>query len=308
MTVRILILGAGAVGGFFGARLLQAGADVSFLVRAPRARLLRESGLRLHSAHGEDFRSPVRALSAVDGHFDLIVLACKAWDLDSAITAIAPAVGPASQVLPLLNGMRQLDLLDAAFGAERVLGGVAHVSATLEPGGAIRQFGTLERLTYGSRNPLWPVADGVVRALGAIRSEVRSSDDILGAMWDKFAFIASLAGITCLMRAPLGVILATADGEALVRRLYASCAEVAARSGHALPSAAMQTALASLTARGSTLKASMLRDLERGSRTECEHVLGDLLRRAVGLGLDAPLLSAALSHLRVYEALREGAA
>lgn len=301
--MRILILGAGAIGGYFGARLVEAGVDVSFLVRPVRAALLGEHGLRVFASRG-DFAGKVRAITDVDGHYDLVVVSCKAYDLDSAIGAIRPAIGGRSLVLPLLNGLRHLDVLDAAFGAEHVLGGLAHISVTLEADGAIRQFGALERLTFGSRDAACPVPADVDAALRSIGPQVVASDDVLGAMWDKFAFIATLAGGTCLMRGAVGEIVATEEGAALMQRLHRECAEVAARGGHPPDAAAIEAAHGILTAPGSPLKASMLRDMERGSRTECEHILGDLRRRAGDAGLDTPLLSAALAHLRVYEASR----
>lgn len=304
--MRILVLGAGAIGGYFGARLIESGADVAFLVRPARAALLADHGLRVFAARG-DFAAPVRAIVDVDASYDLVLLSCKAYDLDSAIASIRPAVGPATRVLPLLNGLRHLDALDGAFGPASVLGGLCHISVTLESDGAIRQFGTLERLTFGSRDGA-PVPAAIDAALRAIGPQAASSADVLGAMWDKFAFIATLAGGTCLMRGAVGEIVATAEGAALLRRLHAECAEVAAHSGHPLADDAVEAALAILTAPLSPLKSSMLRDLERGARSEGEHILGDLRRRAGDFGLDTPLLAAALTHVRVYEAGRAEAA
>lgn len=304
--MRILILGAGATGGFFGARLLQSGADVSFLVRPARAALLHEHGLRVQGRQFE-FSQRVSTLVAVDQVFDLVLLSCKAGDLDDAIDAIASAVGPHTRVLPLLNGLRHLDRLDAQFGAQRVLGGLAHISVTLESDGAIRQFGTLERLSFGSRDADMPVPASIREALLALGPQAIERPDILAAMWDKFAFIATLAGITCLMRAALGPIVASDGGAALIERLYAECCAIAARSGHPVAAAAREAARVTLTTPDSPLKASMLRDLERGAATEVEHILGDLHHRASGFGLDVPLLTAALCHLRVYEAGRASA-
>lgn len=300
--MRILILGAGAIGGYFGARLIEAGADVSFLVRSARAALLAEHGLRVFGARG-DFARPVRAVTEVDAPYDLVLLSCKAYDLESAIASIRPAVGASTRVLPLLNGLRHLDLLDAAFGARRVLGGLCHISVTLEPDGSIRQFGSLERLTFGSRDRE-PVPAAIDAALRSAGPQATQSADVTGAMWDKFAFIATLAGATCLMRGSVGEIVATEEGADLMRRLHAECAAIAARSGCVPDTGAVEAAYGILTAPGSPLKASMLRDLERGARTECEHILGDLRRRAIGFGLDTPLLASALAHVRVYEAGR----
>jgi len=300
--MRVLILGAGAIGGYFGARLIEAGADVSFLVRPARAASIARHGLRVSGSRG-DFARPVRAITAPDGPCDLVLLSCKAYDLDSAIAALRPAVGASTQVLPLLNGLRHLDALDAAFGAGRVLGGLCHISVTLEADGSIRQFGSLERLTYGSRDgeSVPKAIDALLRAIGP---QAARSPDVLGAMWDKFAFIAALAGGTCLMRGSVGEIVATGEGADLMRRLHAECAATAASGGHALDAGAIDAAHGILAAPGSALKASMLRDLERGARTEGEHILGDMRARAVAFGLDTPLLSTALAHLRVYEASR----
>jgi len=300
--MRILILGAGAIGGYFGARLIEAGVDVSFLVREARAARLRRDGLRVHSARGE-FAGSVQACTVADGTFDLVVVSCKAWDLDSAIAAIAPAVGPQTLVLPLLNGLRHLDALDAAFGRRRVFGGVCHISVTMEADGSIRQFGSLERLTFGSRDGE-QVPAAVADALRSIGPQVAEADDVLAAMWNKFAFIATLAGITCLLRGAVGEIMATPEGDALIRGLYREACDAAAAAGHVVPDAERDQAIAILCAAGSPLKASMLRDVERGARTECEHVLGDLRERAQTCGLYTPLLSAALASLRIYEAGR----
>ena len=303
--MRVLVLGAGAIGGYYGARLIEAGTDVAFLVRPARAALLADRGLRVRSEHG-DFARPVTALTTVAAsvHYDLVIVSCKAFDLEPAIAAIMPALGPDTRVLPLLNGLHQLDALDAAFGAPRVLGGVCHISVTLDDDGAVRQFGGLQRLTFGSRDPAHAVPPCIVAALCSLGEQVVARSDILTAMWEKFALITALAGITCLMRGSVGEIAATAEGAHLARCLYAECAQVAQCSGHPPSSAAMTEAERILTMPRSPLKASMLRDLERGARTECEHILGDMRDRAMAHALDTPLLAAALTHMRVYEDTR----
>ncbi len=301
--MRVLILGAGAIGGYYGARLIEAGHDVTYLVRPARAALLAERGLRVHRGEGE-FARPVQAITAIapSASYDLVIVSCKASDLESAITAIAPAVGAGTLVLPLLNGLRQLDALDSTLGAARVLGGVCHISVTLDVDGSIRQFGALDRLTFGSRDPELPIPDRVVGGLRRLGPNAIQSADILAAMWEKFAFIAALAGITCLMRGSVGDIIATAEGADLATRLYLECAHTARCSGYPLAAQTMADAERFLTTHDSPLKASMLRDVERGARTEAEHILGDLRERALARGLDTPLLAAALAHLRVYEA------
>ncbi len=302
--MRVLVLGAGGIGGYFGARLIEAGHDVQFLVRPARAAILAQTGLRLYSGIG-DFARPVSAVTSIPpgAGYDLVLVSCKAYDLDSAVASIAPAVTDETRVLPLLNGVRHLDVLDASFGAARVLGGVCHISVTLEDDGAIRQFGLLQRLTLGARDAT-SVPEMVRHGLLGLGEHVVESPAITMAMWEKFAFIATLAGLTCLMRGAVGEIVATPEGMHLVRAMYEECMETARSCGHALSADAIVDAERILTAPGSPLKASMLRDLERGARTECEHVLGDLRARALGHALDTPLLAAALANLRVYENAR----
>lgn len=300
--MRTLVLGAGATGGYFGSRLVAAGHEVHFLVRAARAQRLAADGLQVQAARGH-FSAPVNVLTEVaEGDaFDLVILSCKAYDLASAIAAVAPAVGAHTLVLPLLNGLRHLDTLDAAFGAPHVLGGLCHISVALDAEGTIRQVGSIDRLTFGVRTPAQRIPPAVREALLAMPVEVRESDDIVGAMWNKFTFLATLAGITCLLHGTIGEIVATPDGAALASHLYFECAETARRSGHAPSEAAVAEAIGTLTAPGSPLKASMLRDLDRGATTEVEHVLGDMLARAQALEVDAPLLAAACTRLRIHE-------
>jgi 2-dehydropantoate 2-reductase len=303
--MRVLVLGAGAIGGYFGARLIESGHDVAFLVRPARAAILAKNGLRVRSDRG-DFARAVEAITAVEpgAGFDLVLVSCKAYDLDSAVASIAPAVGEGTRVLPLLNGLQQLDVLDAAFGAPRVLGGLCHISVALEDDGSIRQFGSLERLTFGTRDTRIPLPEPVGSGLRSLGANVVESQDIVTAMWEKFAFIATLAGLTCVLRGSVGEIVATAEGADLALRLHAECSETARHCGYTLSANAVAEAERILTTSGSPLKASMLRDLERGARTECEHILGDLRTRAHAHALDTPLLAMALAHLRVYEAAR----
>ena len=302
--MKVLVLGAGATGAYFGARLIEAGVDVTFLVRPARAERLRADGLRVISENG-DFAGPVQTLVTVprDAAFDVVLLACKAYDLDGAIAAIAPAVGERTRVIPLLNGMRHVDALDLAFGAARVWGGLCHIPVTLRDDGVVVHMGKVARLAFGARQPDAREAD-IADALLSMRAAVTHSDRIVDAMWEKWAFLSTLAGMTCLMRASIGEIVATADGTALMRRCYAEARDVAAACGRAVSDASAADADASLTAAGSALKASMLRDLERGARTECEHILGDLVARGVAHGLDLPLLTAACVHVRAYENAR----
>ncbi|GAB3784035.1 2-dehydropantoate 2-reductase [Dyella agri] len=303
--MRILVVGAGATGGYFGGRLLQAGADVRFLVREQRAALLARNGLRIRSALGDaDIAAPPTVTAAtLREPFDLVLLSCKAWDLPQVIEDIASAVGESGAVLPILNGMRQLDLLDARFGAARVLGGQCVIAATLDADGTVHHLNRSHSLSFGERDGSDSErVRGIAQAMAGANFEPRASGTIVQDMWDKWVFLASLAGITCLMRAPVGDIMAAAGGRAATLALLDDCRRVATACGHEPRPAALQRAHDVLTETGSTLSASMMRDLEHGGRIEADHVIGDLLARGEAHGVETPMLRLAHAHLKAYEA------
>lgn len=300
----LLFLGAGSVGGYFGARLIEAGVDVSFLVRPARASMLTAQGLRIVSPHG-DLKLQVKCVSrdTVAPDYDLVMLAPKAYDLADALDAVAPAMGPDTFVLPLLNGLAHIDVLDACFGADRVVGGVAHIVATLSADGSIKQLNPIHTLTAGGRNAATQQAAADFIALCAqAKFDAALSPDILSALWDKWAFLATLAAATTLTQGAIGQVMDTTHGESLLRRLYAEGLAVAERSGAFISEAAQTRALDRLTQHGSTMTASMLRDLQAGLRTEHDHVLGDLVQRAQRHGVDTPLLAMAHCHLQLAAA------
>jgi 2-dehydropantoate 2-reductase len=307
--MKILVLGAGAVGGYFGGRLAEAGADVTFLVRPKRAEMLAKSGLRVSSKAGGDLSFAPKCIVAeqVKPKFDVVMFTAKAYDLASAVRAIEPAMaGGKGHVLPLLNGMSHLDLLDARFGRERVLGGVAYIASTLAPDGEIRHLNEFHRVAFGPRHPAQkPVCDAFAAAAAGAKSEIKQTDAIEQAMWDKWVLLASLAGMTCLMRAPVGDIAATGSGAALTLVLLGECAAVAGKEGFATPDAVRANYSKMLTQKGSSMAASMLRDVESGGQAEGEHILGALLSIASKHGLATPMLEVAAAHLEVHEARRK---
>lgn len=308
--MKILVLGAGAIGGYFGGRLVQAGGDVAFLVRERRAQQLRENGLVVRSPHG-DFTVSVRALlpSQLDAPFDLIVLTCKAWDLESAIEAIGPAVGASTCVLPLLNGIAHIERLITAFGAERVAGGSCAIPATLTADGEVVQLGAFHSIVFGRLPGTSADAQPKLEALRALYAKTpvpaELSDDMTTALWEKFVGLASLAAMTCLMRAPVGAILSTDGGPALTAEAFEACRRTAEAAGSPPRQAALDRFRAMLTDPTSTLTASMLRDLESGGRTEGAHIVGDMLRRAEAAGIEPGPLRAAWCHLQAAEWIRE---
>jgi 2-dehydropantoate 2-reductase len=309
--MRLLVLGAGGTGGYFGGRLAQAGVDVSFLVRPARAALLRERGLRIRSPLG-DADLPVQVLTAEElgdaAPFDLVLLSAKAYDLDSAMDAIAPAVDADARVLPLLNGLRHYDALDARFGFDRVLGGLCFISATLGADGEILHLGKPASMTFGERAGQAP--DTRLQALAAACAQAgidhAHTPDIAQAQWVKYSFLTALAAGTCAMRASVGTIVAGEGGTDFMAELHDECLAVAAASGQAVPAAAQATARETLTAAGSPMKASMLRDLEAGQRVEAAHIVGDMVHRAGLHGIAVPRLHTAWVHLQAYGAQRAG--
>jgi 2-dehydropantoate 2-reductase len=307
--MRILVLGAGAIGGYYGGRLVESGADVTFLVRPRRAQVLAERGLVVRSALG-DIERKVKTLLAGDLReaFDLVLLSCKAYDLDDAIEAIVPAVGPRSAILPLLNGINHMAVLSGRFGAERVLGGACGIGVVLEPSGEIRHVGNTEWLTFGEVSGERSArCDAIAKIFAASKINASLADDIIQEMWDKFVMLASLAASSTLTRANVGEMLAAPLGEWLVLEALRECQAVARGDGHAPTAAAIERTRKMLTTRGSPFTASMQRDLVAGGATEGDHIIGDLVRRAEKRGIDVPLLRVALANLQVQEARRRKA-
>ncbi|WP_041321364.1 2-dehydropantoate 2-reductase [Hyphomicrobium denitrificans] len=301
--MRILILGAGATGGYFGSLLAKAGVDVTFLVRPKRREQLQNGGLSIKS-HLGDITTSVTAITRdeISNTFDAVILSPKAYGLTDAIETIRPAVGATTLILPLLNGMRHLNDLDEAFGASRVLGGTCHISVVLDDDGTIRHLSPFGSLTQGPRTAgQREAATRLQKELERGGFDARYSDDIIGTMWEKWFFLATLAGSTCLMRAPVGEIVRTDGGERFISRMLDECSAVAAACGHAPQPAAQASAQATLTDRQSNISASMLRDIQRGGEIESDHIVGDLIRRGRDQGVATPLLELAYVHLQAYQ-------
>lgn len=304
--VRILIVGAGGIGGFFGGHLVQAGADVTFLVRQRRAAQLEQSGLVIDSPLG-NIRTAVRVVTGAElaPKPDLVLLACKAFDLPQAMETIAPAVGPSTIILPLLNGLAHMDHLGRRFPRVIVWGGLAHLGVTLADDGTIKHLNNLSVIQFGAYNGTNDArAQYLVEVFSRTPVQASARPRIQQDMWGKFVFLSTLAGMTCLMRASVGVIMATPSGERLTLQLLDECSAVAAASGFPPAEAQLATYRIQLTQKDSASKASMLRDIERGDRTEGEHVLGDMLIRAQQHEIRTPLLEIATTHVRAYERSR----
>ena len=312
--MKVLVIGAGGVGGYFGGRLVESGADVTFLVRERRARQLAENGLVIKSAVG-DAAMRARTLAAADPGqpFDLVIVTCKSYDLDTAIEAAAPHMTAGTGLaLPLLNGMAHIDVLRARFGKDRVLGGLCGIFATLSPAGEVVQMAGLPpRLSFGrfrdqiERGVLETQAGAVERMMAGANFASKRVEPIEQGLWEKWVAIATLAAGTCLMRASVGAIVSADDGTAIMQELLAEVTAVASAAGYAPNEQHVATVRGVVTAAGSDVTASMFRDIQGGGRIEGGHIVGDLLRRARSLGVATPLLRIANVHLQAYEAERK---
>jgi 2-dehydropantoate 2-reductase len=305
--MRILVVGAGAIGGYFGGRILQAGRDVTFLVRPRRAAELASAGLVIKSPNGDVTLKNPPAVQAdtLKDKFDVILLSCKAFDLDDAIKSFAPAVGPQTAIIPLLNGMLHLDVLDGKFGRERVLGGLCAIAATLNDQREVVQLQPMQSLTFGERDGKMSDRVGAIAevfASGKIGSV--ASEHIIQDMWEKWVFLASLAASTCLMRAPVGAILVAPGGRDFLLGMLDECKAVATAAGHAPRAPFLERTTGMLTAEGSPMTASMYRDIRAGTAVEADHVIGDLIARGEAAKVPVVRLRTAYTHLKAYERQR----
>jgi 2-dehydropantoate 2-reductase len=308
--LRFLVLGAGGLGGFFGGKLLKGGADVTFLVRPGRAAQLERDGLIVRSHDGE-IRSPVKTIQQgrIDGTFDVVLLCCKAYDLDSAIRAITPAMGEQSVVLPLLNGIRHYDVLSHAFGSQRVLGGLTIINAALMPDGAIEQ-GELRINTtaIGELDGRQSVrCDAIRAALEAGGIAVDTSNTITAALWAKFFVFACIAVTATLTRSRAGAIARSAVGAAFVAAVVDECMRIVTAEGYPPPPSYPDMVHNVFSEPSSPYGPSLLVDMEEGRTTEGEHTIGDLVRRAAHHGVSTPIFGAALCNIQTYEINRTAA-
>jgi 2-dehydropantoate 2-reductase len=301
--MRILVVGAGAVGGYFGGRLAEAGREVTFLVRAPRAKDMETRGLQIVSPHGNLTLYPaVITAEEITSPYDLIFLGVKSYSLDRAMEDFAPAVGAGTMILPVLNGMRHMDLLAERFGARSLLGGVCIVATELDAEGRIRQLADFQSLAYGEMDSQrTPRVESANAALSGAGFDAAISDHIQQDMWQKWVQLATLGAINCLLRGNIGQIVAIPGGSELCLSILAECAGIAAACGHPQTEAFLERQKSALTADGSPMTSSMYRDLKKGLPVEVDTILGDLLRRGQRLALKTPLLEAAFVNLSIYQ-------
>lgn len=304
--MKILVLGAGGTGGYFGGRLHQGGADVTFLVREKRAQHIAAQGLVIESLK-DKVTLQVKTILAneVKPQFDIVILSCKSFDLESSIAAIAPAMAPHTCVVPLLNGISHLDTLDAAFGRSRVMGGSCQIAATLTRDGVVKSLAEMQSIIWGARDPAHAeLAMTLGNEFAKTVVDWKVSENIMQDMWEKVTFLSTLAGMTCLMRSSVGDILAAPDGKKLLQRYIDSCIAIATKEGYPPRASVSERYQKVIKATGSPLTASMLRDLESGGAVEADHIVGFMLGKAREHGVDDTMLTLAYTHLKAYEARR----
>ena len=307
--MKLLVLGAGGIGGYFGGRLAEAkAADVTFLVRPKRREQIERDGLVIVSPHG-NAKFPVKTVVAgeLKPGYDTVLFTCKAYDLDSAMDAIAPAMDGKAVVVPQLNGMAHLEALDKRFGKSQVMGGVAQINATLKRDGTVAHMDSLARIVFGERDgKVTPRAQALADAFAKTKVHCMLSTDIEQEMWEKVVFLSALAAATCLFRANVGEIMAAPGGREAMDRVITANIELATREGHPPRPQAIEFARKRLMDPNGNWSASMMRDMEAGNPVEADHIVGWMLERARKHGVDDAVLSMAYTHLKAYEARRAG--
>lgn len=302
--MRILIVGAGSTGGFFGAKLASAGRDVTFLVRPQRLSQLEQHGLCVKSPAGDIEIQPQLITSAqIQGPFDIVLLAVKAYALDSALRDMEAAVGPDTVILPLLNGMRHMDVIAKQFGADRLLGCVCKVATSLDENGHIIQQGTFNDIAYGeldgSDSERITLVHTFMREAGF---DATTSKTILRDMWEKWTLLAAMGTINCLMRGSIGDVASVKGGHAFAMRAIDEVVSIVRAVGQEPSEPFLAQAYRLLTLEGSPQTSSMYRDLMAGRGIEADQIIGDLLERANAKGLEAPMLALVYTNLLVYQA------
>ncbi|WBG92166.1 ketopantoate reductase family protein [Pantoea piersonii] len=299
--MRILIVGAGATGGYFGARLAQAGRDVTFLVRERRFRQLKENGLVLRTPQGVEKLQPQLAQAgSLSGTYDLIILTVKSFGLAQAIEDIAPVVGEQTLIMPILNGMRHIDRLRERFG-DKAIGGLVKINATLGEQGEVVQMTPLHQIYYGAldgHNDAW--LQRVDEALRAASVDTFFTDNIISELWEKWLLLSTLGAVCCLARGDTQQVLTADGGEALLRGIFSEVLATITADGYQPRPAVTAKILELLNNPATPMTSSMYRDLTQGYDIEAEQVIGDLVERAARHGVSVPLLNAVNVNLQVY--------
>ncbi|THD42982.1 2-dehydropantoate 2-reductase [Enterobacteriaceae bacterium ML5] len=307
--MRILVVGAGATGGYFGARLAQAGQDVTFLLREKRALAVQRDGLTVHSPHGDfHFQPSVLQASQLTGPYDLILLTVKSFGLEAAIKDIAPVVGEDTMILPVLNGMKHIETLSQRFGEHALLGGLCKINATLDADGHIHQMTPMHQIYYGELSGEKTTRiQRVDQAFKEAGFDAFLSETIMTDLWEKWLLLCSFGAITCTMHGNIGQVASAPGGTEFATGIVNEALTTMKAFGYAERAAAVAKVKEAVTDKHSEQTSSMYRDMTQGNPVEADQIVGDLVERAIRVGINVPLLQAAYTHLCVYQKNRQNA-
>ncbi|KFI04607.1 ketopantoate reductase family protein [Bacillus spizizenii] len=301
--MKFLVVGAGGVGGYIGGRLEEKGNEVTFLVRHKRAEQLKETGLVIHSEKGDVSFQPALISAGETGHFDVVIIASKAYSLDQVLDDVKPFIGRESVIIPFLNGYRHYEQLFTAFSKEQVLGGLCFIESALNNKGEIHHTSASHRFVFGEWNgERTERITALEEAFSGVKAEVIISGHIEKDIWKKYLFIAAQAGITTLFQRPLGPILETEGGRHTVQMLIGEIGAILRKEGVPADPDLEEESFRTMTSMSYHMKSSMLRDMENGQTTEGDHLHGFLLEKAKRLSLAAPILETVYANLQMYEA------
>jgi 2-dehydropantoate 2-reductase len=301
--MRIAVMGTGGVGGYFGARLAQAGHEVVFVARGAHLEALRASGLRVESPLGDIHLPRVEATSELAGidAVDIVLFGVKLWDTLQAAEAIKPLVKGDTGVVSFQNGVVKDDILRQVFGSAPVIGGVSYISAVIAGPGLIRHSGTLQKLEFGEYDgTLSPRVRQFRDACAEAGIEAETSDRIEQTIWEKFVFLVGLSGTTSLARSPIGPIRGHQRSRAFLHDVMDEVVQVARAQGVPLPASYADERLAFVDQVPATMTSSMHQDLERGNRLEVAWLSGDVVERGARLGVATPCNRAIYDILSIY--------
>lgn len=301
--MRIAVIGAGGVGGAFGAALAKAGADVTFVARGAHLAAMRRHGLRVEGDRGNTLIAPVQATDdpATIGPVDVVLFCVKLWDVESAGAQIKPIVGPQTAVIPLQNGIDAPDRLKPILGAGALMGGTVSVSATIAEPGLIRQTGTGMAMTFGELDGRPSPRGERLLALARLAGfDVSLSDAVQTAIWTKFILLTAMSGITALTRLPVGKLYGDPDILALFESVMRETEAVGRAHGVRMPADVVESRMAAVRATPPGVMASMGHDLLRGNRLELPWLAGKVVALGRDYGIPTPVNATILAALKPY--------
>lgn len=302
-AMKIAVMGTGGVGGYFGGRLAASGEDVTFIARGEHLKAIRQNGLQVLSANGDFVVKPAKVTDdpSQAGPADVVIIGVKLWATDEAVAAIAPLMGPNSVAVSFQNGVIAKDKLIAAYGKERVWGGVSNIAALIEKPGVIRHNGTMAVLIPGELDGRrTPRLEAFIKACEKAKIETRVPENIDTAIWEKYIFLAAMSSMTALTRLPVGAIREDPDTRALLVQLMGEVQAVGRAKGVKLDDGTLARLTTRMDGLPRPMVASMLGDLERGNRLELPWLAGGVVEMGKALGVPTPATNFVYTALKLY--------